>query len=161
MLVTSGRIVKKLLDTGGWCDDLCWIPDDRKLIVLHDKSATDKQDISVYTVSYQTRAQPWPKVDSVLDLSRVPGHLGPSRAQPVPKVDSVLDLGRAPGHLVPPRAQPLTKVEPAGSRTECQPTQFKTRTQPLPKVDSTRSRVPGHLIPPWALPMPGRDSSRT
>ena len=55
VIASAGRIVKKLLDTAGWCDDLTWISDEKKLVVLHDKSGTDKQDISVYTLTYTDR----------------------------------------------------------------------------------------------------------
>ena len=55
VVASGGRIVKKLLDTAGWCDDLTWIVDEKQLVVLHDKSGTDKQDISIYTITYTPR----------------------------------------------------------------------------------------------------------
>ena len=55
VIASGGRIVKKLLDTAGWCDDLAWIANEKKLVVLHDKSGTDKQDVSVYTITYKAR----------------------------------------------------------------------------------------------------------
>lgn len=65
VLTPSGRIVKKLLDTGGWCDDLAWLPASRRLLVLHDKSGTDKQDVSVYRVAYHARATPVTSSDAL------------------------------------------------------------------------------------------------
>ena len=51
VLSPLGKIVNKILNTAGWCDDITWINKDRKLIVLHDKSGLDKQDISIYTIN--------------------------------------------------------------------------------------------------------------
>ena len=46
-----GKIVKKILHTAGWCYDITWINEYRKLIVLHDKTSLDKQDISIYEIN--------------------------------------------------------------------------------------------------------------
>ena len=54
-IVTSGgRILKKLLDTSSWCDDVTWVADDRKLVVLH-KGSDDGQSIGVYDIKYETK----------------------------------------------------------------------------------------------------------
>ena len=50
VIAPLGKIVKKILNTVGWCDDITWINEDRKLVVLHDKSGLNKQDISIYTI---------------------------------------------------------------------------------------------------------------
>ena len=45
-----GQVVKRIMNTAGWCDDITWINEGRKLVVLHDKSGLNKQDISIYTI---------------------------------------------------------------------------------------------------------------
>ncbi len=65
VLSPYGQIVKKILNTAGWCDDICWISHpDRKLVVLHDKTGLDKQDVSMYTLDPLPPPKP-PGMDTV------------------------------------------------------------------------------------------------